>query len=298
MNEPVGVTPDDAIIERMLSGDFNLSEDLLLWRNSKFYKAAMSELFKAATRVPKNYIDHENLTTYNDPGDLEHDIGINPAPARDDTDVFTFQPTEVIVKQIDAPWAEGTNAGGMDTGNVAANSIYYLFYIYKPSTNHIDAIFSLDKSGPLMPAGYTYKVRIMTYCTDAAANIINFRQIGDRVVFKTNIFDRAVGAIANTNRIAYPTSVPPNVVGIYDFEVYNGGATSVYYLWIDSNDRPDAAASSTNYTVRVNLQGGINDIEMLIIADATRNIYARGNSTNITISISTRGWIDDRGRDA
>jgi len=296
MNELVAVTPDDPIFESLVAGDLNLSEELLAWKNSKFYNLAISELFKAAVRVPKNYIDHENLTIFNDSGDLEHDIGINPAEARDDTDVFTFQPTEIIVKQIDAAWAEGTNAGGMDTGAVAANSVYYLFYIYKPATNHVDAIFSLTKAGPLMPAGYTLKVRIMTVLTDAAANIYGFKQTADRVMYTTRKADRALATLANTNRNAFAITAPPLMDAIVNVEGFNSTSSADVYLWIGDSNYADAAASASNRSIHLYDTSAPNNVETEVLLDASRQLYIRGSSTNIRMSIITLGWIDDRGR--
>jgi hypothetical protein len=296
MGDLIGVTPDDSDIPSIAASDLNLAELALVWKNSRFYKLSLAEMFLAATRVPKGYVS-ERITVYNDSGDLEHDIGINPAlaPCRDDTDAFTFQPLSVIVKQIDSGFSEGTNAGGMDTGSVAPNSVYYLWYIYKPSTNHIDAIFSLSKTAPTMPDGYTHKRRIMTVLTDAASHIRGFIQDGDRVTFKQPINDLAYAALASANRTAYVVTAPPNMQAIIRATMLWNGTVNDVFTWFDSESRPDVQASITNFDLYVHNQYGTGNIIKNIKTDASKQIFGRGGSTSIYIDLTTLGWIDDRG---
>ena len=259
------------------------------------WQTALAATFASQVILPE---DPRGLTCSN-AADADHDITISAGGAADSTRVIWLALAAAITKQIDAAWAAGDNAGGMDDGAApVANTVYYVFLIRKDSDGSIDALFSLSATAPTMPAGYTYKRMIRRQITDAAANIIPTDQNGDYVFLKTSIIDRSVAALANTNRAAYTISIPPSVIGIIDVETYNTAAASVYYFWLDSEDRPDAAASNTNYSVRVNLTGGINSMEMLVRADAARNIFGRGNATNINLALVTRGWIDDRGRDA
>lgn len=79
-----------------------------------------------------------------------------------------------ITKQIDAAWAEGTNAGGIDTGAVANNTWYYAHEIRQDSSGDMDVIFSTASTsgGVTMPSGWTHK-RVMDewlFRTDGSAN--------------------------------------------------------------------------------------------------------------------------------
>jgi hypothetical protein len=83
----------------------------------------------------------------------------------------------IIVKGIDGSWAAGTNQGGLDTGVVAADSTYYLFVIHNTSSNTTDALFSLSRTAPSMPTGYTEKRLIGFVITNSFSNISEWHVI-------------------------------------------------------------------------------------------------------------------------
>lgn len=239
--------------------------------------------------------DPRGLTCSN-AADTDHDITISAGGAADSTRVMWLALSAAITKQIDAAWAVGDNAGGMDTGVVANNSVYYIWLIRKDSDGSIDALFSLSSTAPTMPAGYTYKRRIMTVCTDGSANIRNFTQTGDDVIYKTSINDYAEAALASTNRIAYALTVPPAMRAIISAIAYWSGASANHYLWIGNSDRVDAAASVTNCDFEFYVGSVFTPRRDVILTNSSRQIYARGTSTGIYLHIMTLGWIDDRGR--
>jgi len=103
--------------------------------------------------------------------DADHDIDFTAGNF--DFDDQSGQATlSAITKQIDAAWAEGTNAGGLDTGTVAADTFYYLFAIYNPTTQTSDALFSISSTSPTLPSGYTKKKFLKKVRTDASGNLI------------------------------------------------------------------------------------------------------------------------------
>jgi hypothetical protein len=187
----------------------------------------------------------------------------------------------------------------MDDGAApVANTVYYVFLIRKDSDGSIDALFSLSATAPTMPAGYTYKRKIMSVCTDAAANIRPFTQTEDEVKFKTPVNDYPEAALASTNRIAYALSVPPLMRAIITDITYWSGAATNHYFWIDDANRVDAAASVTNCDAEYYASATFIARRDEILTNASRQIYARGTNVGILLHIMTRGWIDDRGRDA
>jgi hypothetical protein len=254
--------------------------------------------------IPAGYTDNllhrgyiDGLILSNDAGDVDHDIAIAVGSARDSTNVISLVLPSIITKQIDASWAAGTNAGGMDTGSVATSQTYYQYLIRKDSDASIDALFSLSATAPTMPAGYTYKRRIGTVLTDVASNIIGFVQTDNEFIFKTPIIDKADAAPASTNRIAYATSVPSNKPGIYSIRFYGPGAGA---LWADQEARPDSAATSTNNDIYLFVASGntYSQIIKTILANTSKQIYLRASTTSSSTQIMTYGWIDDRGRNA
>ena len=62
--------------------------------------------------------------------DTAHDIQITPGFARDSADATNLKRATTLIKQIDANWAEGTNAGGFPSGLTLSNSTWYHFLLY------------------------------------------------------------------------------------------------------------------------------------------------------------------------
>lgn len=103
-------------------------------------------------------------------GDLSHDVNVTAGEARDDADSVDIVLTGEITKQIDAVWAVGDDAGGLDTGTVAVNTRYYVWLIQRTDTGVEDVLISTSSSAPTMPTNYDKKVLIGVGETDGSAN--------------------------------------------------------------------------------------------------------------------------------
>ncbi len=263
-----------------------------IWSGTQWYK--IKDSWYTTVKQASNFIENYKLICSN-AADTDHDITISAGSAMDSTGVTMLTLAAAITKQIDAAWAAGTNAGGLDTGTVASGTVYYIWIIRKDSDGTIDALFSLSKTAPTMPTGYTYKRRIMTVVTDASANIINFKQIGDKITFNTPILDRTEAALATTNRTAQATSIPPLVRGDFLIRLYSA---SGIYFWFDSEDMPDAAASSTRYDINMYVASGntVAHLTKSIKTNSSRQIYLRISNATNAIAMFTYGWTDDRGQ--
>ena len=79
--------------------------------------------------------------------DATNDIDIGPGFAVDRTGAIGMALAATLTKQLDAAWAVGSAAGGLDQGAIA-NTTYHLHLIKRPDTGVVDAIYSLshDKS--------------------------------------------------------------------------------------------------------------------------------------------------------
>ncbi|MEE9241490.1 MAG: hypothetical protein V3U53_09930, partial [bacterium] len=111
--------------------------------------------------------------------DLDHDIDFSAGGCFDSLLKEAMVLASVLVKQIDAIWAVGTNAGGMDTGAVAASTLYAVWAIKRTDTGVVDALFSLSFTSPTMPGSYDKKRLIGFVVTDGSSNILTFKQSGD-----------------------------------------------------------------------------------------------------------------------
>ena len=258
------------------------------------WQSALAQPFSSQV-IARGYID--GLTCSN-AADTDHDITIAAGKARDATDVLTLTLAAAITKRIDEAWAPGNNAGGMLPGGaLVANSVYYLRLFRKDSDGSTDCGFQQAGVAIVLPAGYTYSHRIMSVCTDAAANIIPFTQTGDEVIFNNAVTARAVATAGSTNRLTITTPIPPNVVGLIEANAYHTSDAGLAYVWVDSSLRTDAAATNTNYSIILQ-NSGANGIIKPIKINGSRQIFARASHANIAIGCTAIGWIDDRGRNA
>jgi len=137
---------------------------------SAFIKTLLDDADAATARATLEILLPKQITIANGT-DASHDIDFTAGNF--DFDDQSGQATlSAITKQIDAAWAEGTNTGGLDTGTVAADTFYYLFAIYNPTTQTSDALFSISSTSPTLPSGYTKKKFLKKVRTDASGNLI------------------------------------------------------------------------------------------------------------------------------
>jgi len=107
--------------------------------------------------------------------DADNDINITAGLCRDSTNAEIIELASEITKRIDAGWSVGDDAGGLDTGAVAAATIYSVWLIKRSDTGVVDALFSLSMTAPTMPANYDYKRFIgYVWTLDGAATIKAF----------------------------------------------------------------------------------------------------------------------------
>lgn len=83
----------------------------------------------------------------------------------------------------------------LDTGTVAANTIYYVWAISNGTTD--GALASLSSTAPTLPSGYTYKALISAVGTNNSSNLLAFKQYGRRYCF-TNWPTMASGSSGGT----------------------------------------------------------------------------------------------------
>jgi len=118
-----------------------------------------------------------------------------------------------VVKGIDAAWTVGTLVGGLDTGTVAANTLYAIWLIKRSDTGVVDALLSLSFTAPTMPANYDLKRLIGAVRTDATSDLVPFKQVGDHFTYLWNDTPVADIADASITSLAWVTAAilcPPD----------------------------------------------------------------------------------------
>jgi hypothetical protein len=205
-----------------------------------------------------------------------------------------------LTKQIDASWVAGDNAGGLDTGSVAADATYYMFAIWNPTTSTADFLFSTSSSSPTMPSGYTKKKRIASLLTDGAGNIRNgnytFFTGGYRFWHKNKTTSDYVGNNPGTSRVTVNLLIPniSNIEAIFSFSYQHFGSTGNDYGIIRSEIDNDSTVSSSNYDFRKNADTDNFDspTEFLPCNNGNVTYKISFSNSNISVIIKTRGWTE------
>jgi len=229
--------------------------------------------------------------TISNAADTEHDITIATGSARDAGNTTVITLSAAITKQIDANWTAGSAAGGFPSGLTIANSTWYrVFVIRNPSTGVVDAGFA-DATG------FTQYRRVGWVRTDGSANIINFRTVGDRVVWNVPILDQSITATTTTATL-HTITAPINMDADLVVGVSTSSATfAEHYALYTAEAQTDTTASSSAYTfyvARSNESYTRMSVALCINVGANQRIRSRYNDTNYLHRIMTIGWTDDR----
>jgi len=248
-----------------------------------------------ASELPLPLNDIAGLITSNGT-DADHDIDIAAGVARSADDVTNMVLAAVLTKQIDAAWAVGDDAGGIDAGSVANNTLYAIWLIKRSDTGVVDALFLTSFSAPTMPTDYDSKRLIATVKTDGSANLYAYTQQG--AIFEWGVFFADVNAVAtaSTTKSTQTLSAPPGsiarvagtfsnstaaaaggVPSLMSIEI-NGGLAGANAPWITHN--PDTGI----------VEGMGRGGRVLVDGSSQIEIYASYPNGAATITVKTLGF--------
>jgi len=239
---------------------------------------------------PRGYID--GLTLSNDAITPNTIIDIAAGTGRADDDSVDIV-LSAITKLLNAVWAAGTNAGGLDTGAIAASTWYYVYAIYNPSTLATDVVITTTYGSPTLPSGFTKKRYIGPIRTDGSSHILPFIQLADEFLWGTQTTDQN-GNPPNTNAQLVSLTVPPVYKTIAIFGAIHNNSNAI----ISSPDTNDAVpgATTTNFSVASAVTNYAATFR--VRTNATGQIRYRSNNTTNALVINTYGWVDHRGKNA
>lgn len=132
----------------------------------------VAQAIAAQENVRRDFI--AGLTLANNTTDSDHDIDFGVGECADSTNTAYLALTAALIKQIDATFAVGTDAGGMFTGSVTTDTWYHVFLIQRDSDGLIDAGFDTDPDAANIPSGFTAYRWLGAVKTDGSANILPF----------------------------------------------------------------------------------------------------------------------------
>ena len=226
--------------------------------------------------------------------DADHDILVATGQATDDTNTAYITLSTAITKQIDATWAVGDDAGGLDTGSVGNTTWYYLWLIKRSDTGVVDALFSTSSTSPTMPTDYDLKRLIGAVKTDGSANILAFTQKNNRYILTDSIADVNETSWDGSAGVNYALTAPPNSTALFRAVAEDGTLWGVLFTAINETN----VAAGTVTTGNASLVGGSASEaagHFEIDVNASSQIRVRTNTATMNYTrVYTYGWIFER----
>ena len=225
--------------------------------------------------------------------DTDHDTTISIGGAMDSTNAYWLDLASAITKRIDASWAVGTAAGGLDgtesvAGTPDVSTWYYIHLIARSDTGVVDALYSESATGPTMPTNYDFRRLIGAVRTDSSANIIAYTAYeteggGLDVNWNAPTLDIDLAATLTTTRRTDAVKVPLNfsTIAHLTVEILDATAATLAIIWCP--DHTDAAPSSSvaplsnfaSLTTLASLQ------QLFVRTSATGTIAARSDTATV-----------------
>jgi hypothetical protein len=243
------------------------------------------------------------------------DINIFAGQSRSTGDVGNIKSSATMTKEIDNPWAAGTQAGGFPTGITIANGTWYHVFVIATPAGVMDAGFDSSPTAANLlhgddagGEGYTLYRRIGSVKTLAGASTIEqFKQHGDWFSWSAgppllNYNDRPT-----TGSALVTLSVPPNVFTVAKINVFMNMAVETVSVYLHPTDVTigTVLAPGTTEPILFNVYcnsasvHGDDAQQMEIIADEASQVRIEASATPTNeVRISTGGWTDQRGKNA
>jgi len=272
-----------------------VAERLALGTTGQVLKSDGTDLvfgeYRDSTTAIKGQVLLPNPITISNGTDADHDIDFSAGNFQFDDGSGQAVAT-ALTKKLDASWVAGTNQGGLDTGSIAANTWYYCFAIYNPTTSTADSLFSASYSSPTLPSGYTKKEYRGAVLTDASSNIRNgnFTYFGKsyRFSYKSQGVQDHSG---NGNPGNTTLSCPPNSYAIIDGYI-STASVNVNVSIQETSHTSDSLAFLAIGDDADGIGRHIRDANQVQIkADSSSQVNISG-TTATTVTVKTRGWIE------
>lgn len=187
-----------------------------------------------------------------------------------------------------------SGVNGLDSGALAASAWYHVFAIAKPDGASA-YLASLSAGAPALPSGYGYARRIGSFRTDASSAILGFFQVEDVVHLAAPVTDVSLSAMGTTNAL-YTLTTP---TGVRVRPLADIGTTAGA-LAVFGGDEAGYAPGVANISNAPGwfVQGSFNMAARTqdMFTNTSSQIRVRADTTNRSLYIYTRGWIDTRGR--
>lgn len=189
---------------------------------------------------------------------------------------------------------------GLDAGSLTPDTWYHVFAIGRPDGDTA-CLASLTPVEPAIPSGYTTKRRLGSVRTNASSQVIAFRQIGNKFLWRVPVNDYPVTTNPGTGAITPSLTVPSGVQ-----------VDAIIWFWLESDtnapgrkvalitsleqdDSTPAAGGRSSISAGSGSTGtGSSQSEFIVTTNTSRQIRSRlvPSDVGTRMAITTVGWID------
>lgn len=208
------------------------------------------------------------------------------------------------IAKTTSAWAVGTGNGGKLSAAAIANNTWYSFYvIQRVDTGVVDVGFDTSATSPTMPTNYTLFRRIGSGRTNGSAQWTSFIQYGDLFQWLVPVSDIAAtnpGASAVTATLTVPTGVKMRAWVAHGMT--NTTTTNIHSILSDLAIT-DTAPSDTVFSIIMGGNGAVTSYpssgDFYVTTNTSAQIRYRLSASGAAdiVYITTKGWLDQRGRD-
>lgn len=234
--------------------------------------------------------------TMSNAADAANDITVAAGEAKDENGTVIMVLDSAITKQIDASWAVGTAAGGMNTGAVADSTWYEVHLIKRVDTGVVDVMFTTTANRATLPTSYTLQRRIGWVRRGVSTNLA-FTQIDDYFTLTTTVNDASFTATATAAPITM-TAPPSSIVRfrgcVESSTAVNTTNATVFSEIVEGDKTPTETTGLASIGANDIAGASAGHYEMRV--SSTSTIEHDSDGTTYTVDIGTFGWIDARGQ--
>jgi hypothetical protein len=222
-------------------------------------------------------------------------LDIASGTATDSTNTTTIT-LGAFTKSIAGAWSAGTGNAGMGVGLTATLSTWYHVFAAIIS-GAADVFFDTSAVAANAPAGTTAFRRIGSFKLDASVHILPFAQNGDWFDWGTTSLE-FTGTPGVTTAVTHTLiGCPPGVVTQVMLSGYMNDTTvpnaSMYISSLAQADQAPSISANTAIASTTNVNCSFN---VSVTTNTSQQVRFRAATTTLAAAVTSRGYIDRRGR--
>lgn len=250
----------------------------------------MSSEISQYINLPSLYVNGLNLSHTS-----ATSFTVSAGQCRDSTNSFDIVLSSSILVNTAA---KGVN--GLDTGSLAASTMYYVFVIYDPGLNVAPAIlFSLSATNPYMPTNYSYFRKVGIVSTASDSTLLGFirSSTNSNVVFHQ--WENPVSVLSNGASTTFAgvdlsAAVPPEASVVYLNAFYTPETTSSKAALRTPGFSSDISTSTILFKENVAAVGIQNNmIRMIQSSNSSAGFVEYIVTSGDTLSLYVAGFEDN-----